>query len=658
MRILNIFSGLILLITLPHQNLTAASRPLTAAQAEQGVRSDSTPDQAVSAGYAALIDALIPLWDAVSARDEARIMEFLTHIHPDVRRTALRGLANMSVGNTDALLSLASSDLSDETTYWFALSTQNWSAVQLRTLENLLTAEVHETTRAGIYLVLGEKGDVISAQKLLAEIETSANPGLSQTLALAISRIGIRHPFSANDNLRIVQKARNATQGFEQAAWLYGWYRNPTPELADPAIEALSQWMTSDWFEAFGLLRQYWINILSKVQHPTLVELMTDSYIRSVHPLEGVEVARAVIRYNPDERLIALMGNLLESEHIYVRLELLQDLVASEHPVPRVIYAQLLRSLETGSIDEPSEWMWRVRAIARNSREDARRIMEEFPRDFPENVHFINDYINTIRAVYDIDDVLDQLMSLADNPVDAFMVAIVEQVSQLVMGSPNNPELRALAAQVLIKAAQQPCLRLSIALETSNRSLDWESDQRDAALLAHIAAGREFAQQRPQSLYRADPELMKRLGPYPTWLVDTEEGTLVMRMDALRSPATVSALAYMSAEGWYPGSPFHRVVHNFVIQGGALWNCPYPGVPPFVVPTEATEYEFARGTLGIASSGRDTEGSQFFVMHMWHPHLNGRYTNFGHVVEGMEIVDRITQGTLILGAEVIPSAGW
>ena len=67
----------------------------------------------------------------------------------------------------------------------------------------------------------------------------------------------------------------------------------------------------------------------------------------------------------------------------------------------------------------------------------------------------------------------------------------------------------------------------------------------------------------------------------------------------------------------------------------------------FVLPTEASELGYTRGSAGIASAGNDTEGSQYFMMHQWSPHLNGNYTRFGRVVEGMDVVDRIEKGDLV-----------
>jgi peptidylprolyl isomerase len=102
--------------------------------------------------------------------------------------------------------------------------------------------------------------------------------------------------------------------------------------------------------------------------------------------------------------------------------------------------------------------------------------------------------------------------------------------------------------------------------------------------------------------------------------------------------------------GWYQGTPFHRVVPNFVVQSGAVWREDVPNTDVKLIPTEANEGDFSRGAVGIASAGRDTETTQFFMMHMWAPQLNGSYTNFGMVTEGMDIIDRLPQGTMVTGS--------
>lgn len=138
----------------------------------------------------------------------------------------------------------------------------------------------------------------------------------------------------------------------------------------------------------------------------------------------------------------------------------------------------------------------------------------------------------------------------------------------------------------------------------------------------------------------------------PIWIIETSEGRIVIELDGLRTPASAYAISKIASEGYYTGSFFHRVIQNFVIQAGLSFTGERRE-PNFTVPTEGVETHFERGSVGVASAGRDTEGGQFFIMHQWMPHLNGRYSNIGRVVDGMDVVDRVWQGTLIHSSRIV-----
>ncbi len=133
----------------------------------------------------------------------------------------------------------------------------------------------------------------------------------------------------------------------------------------------------------------------------------------------------------------------------------------------------------------------------------------------------------------------------------------------------------------------------------------------------------------------------------PRVRIETSRGRILAELFADEAPATVEAFVGLVRAGFYNGLTFHRVVPNFVVQGGDP-NGDGTGGPGFRLPTEPSQRMYVRGMIGMASSGRDTEGSQFFIMHSAHPHLDGRYTLFGRVVEGMDVVDALEVGDRIL----------
>ena len=110
------------------------------------------------------------------------------------------------------------------------------------------------------------------------------------------------------------------------------------------------------------------------------------------------------------------------------------------------------------------------------------------------------------------------------------------------------------------------------------------------------------------------------------------------------APKTVENFVTLAKKGFYNGLTFHRVVPDFVVQGG----CPKgngTGGPGYQIKAEFNKQKHVRGTMAMArSQDPDSAGSQFYICYGSTPHLDGQYTVFGHVVSGMELVDRIKQG--------------
>jgi cyclophilin family peptidyl-prolyl cis-trans isomerase len=108
----------------------------------------------------------------------------------------------------------------------------------------------------------------------------------------------------------------------------------------------------------------------------------------------------------------------------------------------------------------------------------------------------------------------------------------------------------------------------------------------------------------------------------------------------------VSNFVRLVREGFYDGLPWHRVVPNFVIQGGDPLGSGWGG-PGYALPDEINRRRFLRGTVGMPKAGKDTGGCQIFITHAPTPHLDGNYTVFGQVTSGLDVVDQIEVGDSI-----------
>lgn len=134
--------------------------------------------------------------------------------------------------------------------------------------------------------------------------------------------------------------------------------------------------------------------------------------------------------------------------------------------------------------------------------------------------------------------------------------------------------------------------------------------------------------------------------------VRTEKGDFVVALFTAEAPQTIANLVGLFGRGFYEGLTFHRVVPDFVVQGGDPGGSGEGG-PGYTQRCEVSPRPYFTGTVGIALSGKDTGGSQFFVTHSPQPHLEGRYPIIGQVEQGQVVVDALLEGDRILGIDVL-----
>lgn len=157
---------------------------------------------------------------------------------------------------------------------------------------------------------------------------------------------------------------------------------------------------------------------------------------------------------------------------------------------------------------------------------------------------------------------------------------------------------------------------------------------RDAA--AGVATGDRAPGPRASVIAPPAPEAL----PQSAELV-TARGTITIAFARELAPATVANFVALARAKVYDGTPFHRVIADFVAQGGDHARGDGAGGPGYTIPCENTDAPYVRGAVGMAHAGKDTGGSQFFLTHSWQPHLDGRYTLFGQVSAGLEVMDAL-----------------
>jgi cyclophilin family peptidyl-prolyl cis-trans isomerase len=139
------------------------------------------------------------------------------------------------------------------------------------------------------------------------------------------------------------------------------------------------------------------------------------------------------------------------------------------------------------------------------------------------------------------------------------------------------------------------------------------------------------------------------------WKVSTARGVVVIQPAVQAAPETVAQLTRLARTGFFHGLTFHRVVPDFVVQGGDPRG-DGEGGPGFTLPCEVSPLRYRRGTVGMALSGKDTGGSQLFVALSPQPHLEDRYTIVGEVVSGMDALDAILEGDSLGTVDAVQGA--
>lgn len=642
-----------------------------------------------------LLTASYPdLYQAISKRDARQLKPFLSHEHPEVREQAWRALANTPVDSLSPFIELAKQQNTEAA--WFDISQQPFSTEQLRALEESWSE--NPNYRPGIARVLGLQGDKQSLNFLLEQLDRNELGG-KYYFALAIGRLVQQFDISGHEQIRIIQNAFD-TENYKAArAYLYGWYRGDESRLTATAQDTLfRRWQLM----GTGISRdvdQYVNKILPERTTYDMAIYYNGEQILDNQVQLAYELATSVGKIQLDHQNSLAAKILLTNRNPHIQVRTLQSLsgklgqgddlfeYVSQTMIPDSSLADKvwLQAVETGltvDTDIASDSNKRLQQIPRNNRYLWPQVLAVYRKIEPADKYLqriagiveeadplsamfalqsLNGFWEELPSTKKSEERIEQIrmvvfdaLKLGDRGV-TFTAAPLLQQEKLFGGSDFDRINRGLSAFSLpgdIEVYQAFGSLYKNRFEQQARPVIDSLAKREYGPLNRSLADAGWEVEVPeksQTDFRTpDWKRLWQLGRRPVLTLRTEKGIIKMQLNTLSAPATVSAIDSLSREGAYEQIPFHRVVPNFVIQGGDIERKDGFGGPDFVLPTEASEKEFARGAVGIASAGTDTEGSQYFIMLQWKPHLNGSYTRFGEVVDGMDVADKIIEGDKVL----------
>ena len=359
---------------------------------------------------------------------------------------------------------------------------------------------------------------------------------------------------------------------------------------------------------------------------PLMQDLMTETW-----PVMRIAAMRAAAAIDPDTFLIVLAS--LDADRDWTVRAALAGVLASLPGEPAVERVRLLLADQDKRV-----WPAAMRALVRLKTPDAGQIALERLKDLDFAVR---------AAAADLVREL-KLEGGAAALRDAYTAGMPD-----VAYSARASALEALAAYGAAEAVET--------LQSALSDKEWAIRVRAVQLLGDLDKSTDYharirpVPSAPPAPYE-DPTLIKP-DFSPHVFIETARGTIEFELAVLDAPQTSRNFMQLARKGFFNGLAIHRVVPNFVVQDGDSRG-DGEGGPGYTIRDELNERPFLRGTVGMALSWKDTGGSQFFITHSPQPHLDARYTVFGHVVNGIDVVDRIQQGDVIQRIRVWDGKGW
>jgi cyclophilin family peptidyl-prolyl cis-trans isomerase len=241
--------------------------------------------------------------------------------------------------------------------------------------------------------------------------------------------------------------------------------------------------------------------------------------------------------------------------------------------------------------------------------------------------------------------------SLADRPAVADLGAVLASYSQAGRDSANDARLAAIQYVAALWKKDSTSLNATWRAQLAGTPVPADPLERAAGKTIPVwsAWRNAAATPRASSWY----EQIVRSIVMPTYAgkpvaatINTVRGPIQLEMFGADAPITVWNFLSLARSGYYRNTRFHRVVPNFVAQDGDPRDDGNGG-PGYSIRDEMNPRRYERGAVGMALSGPDTGGSQYFITHSPQPHLDGHYTVFARVVRGYDVLDKLVQGDLI-----------
>ncbi len=629
---------------------------------------------------------------AIASRSFFDLVKLAQHSNTYISQHAYRALYNTS-GQTDTLLQVVLKDPTEMGFFALKGVKLNDAHIQkLRTYYEMTSTDFQED----ILQIFGLNFNLDTHRWLIKIWHFGVDESLENSLALSLSRTSLQYGLPDSLHKKWIERAFSDDE-IRTRSYLYGAYRSQNPIIKQPHDVQLFKMLKNNELNLTPLQKQYIIQLLSKISFYDLLAWVLEKPFSDLEPTVQIEFIRAFSRYMISPKHHDVAVHILKTRN-ELALQTFFESVSAAFPWKNEVRLALHEVQ-----DRYSDPYHPIRLASQNFELKAFKqtrgwTLTDFRTCLENHPYSINSALSLSELSFTRQEFLQSIVtSWVRVPTAARNSVVSTYMRQLKYLSANEvtQELSFLESLlgskdrgVLVNVAsllENPQLMRAISLDklfTNLRELDPVDDievfqafiprlmklqdSRATELIQDLgsipyeplakalrsAGYKGGIVASPGILATPNRKRLSELGQNPIWTLATSKGEIKVELDAVRNPVTVWLIDSLSNSGRYDSVAFHRVIGNFVMQGGDFERGDGYGGGETVIPTEASELDFDRGAVGMASAGTDTESAQFFIMHMWHPHLNGRYTRFGKVISGLDIVDQIIVGDVVLNARV------
>jgi len=627
---------------------------------------------------------------AVSTRNAPKLFDYAESSNENVQNKAFRALISTS-GIEDQLIDLVIKNPSEGA--FRALTVKTLSPDQIIKLKKSFD-QTPDEYKDDLIQLLGWHTDLRVFVWLVKRWKRSFDTDMELDYAMALSRQSLQLGFPDSLLGSWVTRTMASTEEKNIRSYLYGAYRAKHSIIKKPYDDVLLNYLHANESRLSALSTQYLVQVIAKQSNVLLLDWILNQDVNSMPVQVQLECVKAFAQYMYSPVHNAVFEHLLESKTDLVKTTLF-DIVSSgfvwnESVKAAIEKRKVVFSNKYDAVTLASEFFL-IKAFKKKTTwadTDFISVMRFYPYQLERAIELnrmvmspasemklIEDYWEDVPVAgrFSLAKRYFDLMKTAGSTINPAFVdellmskdrGVMVQIGELLADKRFTTlydhkkvieVLSTLDAEADIEVYQTYIpLLLNFDIPEASALLDKLAHLPNLPLINSLKSFGYTGETIEATVNLAKPNRMrlKELGSAPIWTVQTSEGIIEIELEPEWAPTTVWLIDSLSNKGLFNKVAFHRIVPNFVVQGGDFERGDGYGGSMTTIPTEASEFEFERGVVGVASAGNDTESAQFFIMHQWQPHLNGRYTRFGTVIKGMEVADKLQRGDKIVSAVV------